>query len=104
VKKPKKRGTKNGIFKKNRFFKEKRSELENEKRKRIHENESEKTAAKTREFMRTEKRKDENTEDKNDNKNDKTTESNIISNEKRIGKKKAISKNALQSAPPKIPK
>ena len=48
--------------------------------------------------MKTEKAKDEKTEKKDDKKNEPTAD------EKRIGKKKAISKNALQSAPPKIPR
>ena len=47
--------------------------------------------------MKTEKAKDEKTEKKDDRKNESAIE-------KRIGKKKAMSKNALQSAPPKTPR
>ena len=96
VKNPKKSGIKNGIFKRSRCFKENRPGVETARRKR--EKEREKTAAKKRELRKTEKAKDEKTEKKDDRKNESAED------EKRIGKKKTMSKNALQSAPPKIPR
>jgi len=65
-----------------------------EKRKR----ENEKTAAKNKELMKTEKAKDEKTEKRNEINNESAV------NEKRIGKKTAKRRNDLPSAPPKIPK